>query len=142
MFPSATINTVHSYCRWSYVQLYQDFIGQKCRKAANQLDCVLLSFDIGDELCLHGSVISLSHRICRHLSSHFFAALIAVRIWKVNRLSAHIIDNSDLKSVMLVILESGAIYSCMLLAMLICHFCGLNWVSYLLLDAVRRFHHF
>jgi len=61
--------------------------------------------------------------------------LIAARIWTINRFTTHIIDNSNLKPVMLVILESGAIYSCTLITLLACYLSG-SWAQYLILDAV------
>jgi len=70
------------------------------------------------------------------LTNFVCTALIGIRIWKMNTFSAHIMDNSNLKSVMLVIMESGAVYSCVLLALLICYFSGLRWAAYLLLDAL------
>jgi len=62
-------------------------------------------------------------------------SLIATKIWKINRFTAHIIDDNNLKPVMLVILESGAIYSCTLITLLVCYLTG-SWAQYLLLDAV------
>ena len=62
-------------------------------------------------------------------------ALIAVKIWKINSFSSQIVGHS-LTPVMLVVIESGAIYSCTLITLLACYLAK-SWVQYLVLDSVR-----
>jgi len=61
--------------------------------------------------------------------------LIAIRIWRVNKLSMSL-GASSLMPVMLVIIESGAIYSAALTYALATYFAR-SWVEYILVDAVR-----
>ena len=62
-------------------------------------------------------------------------ALIAAKIWKINSFSSQIVGHS-LTPVMLVVIESGAIYSCTLIALLGCYLTN-SWAQYLLLDLVK-----
>jgi len=67
----------------------------------------------------------------------FSAALIIIKIWGINKFTARVVDNNTLKPVILVLLEAGAIYSCTLIALLICFFTG-SWVKIVLGDAVSN----
>jgi len=62
-------------------------------------------------------------------------ALIAVQIWKINSFSSQFAGHS-LTPVMLVVIESGAIYSCTLIALLGCYLTS-SWAQYLILDSVK-----
>ena len=62
-------------------------------------------------------------------------ALIAVKIWKINRFSSQFVGHS-LTPVMLVVIESGAVYSCTLIALLGCYLTN-SWAQYLILDSVK-----
>ena len=55
----------------------------------------------------------------------------------MNRYTTHIVGGS-LTPVLLVVLESGAIYSATLISLLICYLAG-SWSQYVLVDAVRVF---
>jgi len=57
-----------------------------------------------------------------------------VKVWKINSLSLRYVGYS-LTPVMLVVVESGAIYSCTLIALLVCYLNG-SWARFLLLDWV------
>jgi len=60
--------------------------------------------------------------------------LIAVKVWKINSFSSRYVGHS-LTPVMLVVVESGAIYSCTLIALLVCYLNG-SWAQFLILDWV------
>jgi hypothetical protein len=62
--------------------------------------------------------------------------LIAVRIWRINELSM-VVGSSSLMPVLLVIVESGAIYSAALAALLATYLAN-SRVQYILVDAVRE----
>lgn len=62
-------------------------------------------------------------------------ALIAVRVWKINSFSSQFVGHS-LMPVMFVVIESGAIYSCTLAALLVSCLTK-SWAQYLILDSVR-----
>jgi len=73
--------------------------------------------------------------IAMTLSTNIFCtSLIAVKIWKINSLSSQFVAHS-LTPVMLVVVESGAIYSCCLIALLVCYLTG-SWGQYLILDSI------
>ena len=57
-----------------------------------------------------------------------------MKIWKINRFSSQFVGHS-LTPVMLVVIESGAIYSCTLIALLVC-FLAKSWGQYIILDSV------
>ncbi|PFH47786.1 hypothetical protein AMATHDRAFT_122242, partial [Amanita thiersii Skay4041] len=61
--------------------------------------------------------------------------LVAFRIWYINRRTI-VFTGHDLRPIMLLIIESGAVYSTTLLALLILYNVG-SWFEYVLLDAVR-----
>ena len=62
-------------------------------------------------------------------------ALIAVKIWKINSFSSQFVGRS-LTPVMLVVIESGAIYSCTLITLLACYVAR-SWARFLVMDSVR-----
>lgn len=66
-----------------------------------------------------------------------FTALIATKIWKINSYTAAHVFENKMRPVMLVVLESGAMYSGTLFALLITYLVG-SWAQYLILDAVRN----
>ncbi|KAF9653987.1 hypothetical protein BDM02DRAFT_3107169 [Thelephora ganbajun] len=73
--------------------------------------------------------------IAMTLSTNIFCtSLIAVKIWKINSFSSQFVGHS-LTPVMRVVIESGAIYSCTLTALLVCYLTK-SWVQYLILDSV------
>ena len=57
-----------------------------------------------------------------------------MKIWKINSFSSQIVGHS-LTPVILVVIESGAIYSCTLIALLVC-FLAKSWAQYIILDSV------
>lgn len=57
-----------------------------------------------------------------------------MKIWKINSFSSQFVGHS-LTPVMLVVIESGAIYSCTLIALLAC-FLAKSWAQYIILDSV------
>lgn len=64
------------------------------------------------------------------------AALVAYRIWTINR--AHVFRgfrHRNLRPVLVLIVESGALYSATLLALLVLYNVG-SWFQYVVLDAV------
>jgi len=61
-------------------------------------------------------------------------SLIAVKIWKINSFSAQFVGRS-LTPVMLMVIESGAIYSCTLVALLVCYLTR-SPGQYLILDSL------
>lgn len=65
----------------------------------------------------------------------YHPALIAVKVWKINSFSSRFIGRS-LTPVMLVVIESGAIYSCTLIALLVSYLTK-SWAQYLILDWVK-----
>ena len=77
------------------------------------------------------SILSLT----RPYQSRVHLALIAVKIWKINSFSSQIVGHS-LTPVILVVIESGAIYSCTLIALLACYLTE-SWAQYLILDSVK-----
>ncbi|KAI0311142.1 hypothetical protein OF83DRAFT_1152129 [Amylostereum chailletii] len=60
--------------------------------------------------------------------------LIAIRIWRINRLSK-LVGTATLMPVLLVVVESGAVYSATLIALLATYLAK-SWAQYLLLDAI------
>ncbi|KDQ49552.1 hypothetical protein JAAARDRAFT_186972 [Jaapia argillacea MUCL 33604] len=60
--------------------------------------------------------------------------LVAARVWKINKMSERV-GTANLMPVLLVIVESGAIYSATLLTLLFTYVAD-SWAQYLLLDAV------
>ncbi|CAL1707855.1 unnamed protein product [Somion occarium] len=60
--------------------------------------------------------------------------LLAFKIWRVNKLSTRV-GATNLMPVLLVVVESGAIYSATLITLLATYLAG-SWAQYLLLDAV------
>ncbi|TFK53916.1 hypothetical protein OE88DRAFT_1131761 [Heliocybe sulcata] len=61
-------------------------------------------------------------------------ALVAFRIWHINKLSIRV-GAGNLTPVLLVVVESGMIYSATLITLLVTYECG-SWAQYLMLDAV------
>lgn len=75
-------------------------------------------------------------------SSHAFidalwsVVMIALRIWTVDRASgAHRLSQNTLKPVLVVVIESGAIYSSWLFALLVAYLAK-SWLHYLFLESV------
>lgn len=66
----------------------------------------------------------------------YHPALIAVKVWKINSFSSRFIIGHSLTPVMLVVIESGAIYSCTLIALLVSYLTK-SWAQYLILDWVK-----
>lgn len=60
--------------------------------------------------------------------------LVAYKIWKVNKLSVRV-GATNLMPVFLVVIESGALYSATLIALLATYLAG-SWAQYLLIDAL------
>ncbi|EPQ57623.1 hypothetical protein GLOTRDRAFT_25217, partial [Gloeophyllum trabeum ATCC 11539] len=61
-------------------------------------------------------------------------ALVAFRIWHINKLSLRV-GADNLTPVLLVVVESGMIYSATLITLLVTYEVG-SWAQYLMLDAV------
>jgi len=61
--------------------------------------------------------------------------LIATKIWRINSFTAAHVFENKMRPVMLVVLESGAIYSGTLFALLVSYLVH-SWAQYLILDAV------
>jgi len=73
--------------------------------------------------------------IAMTLSTNIFCtSLIAVKVWKINSFSSQWVGHS-LTPVVLVVIESGATYSCTLIALLVCYLVK-SWAQYLILDSV------
>jgi len=64
----------------------------------------------------------------------FCTSLIAVKIWKINSFSSQFVGHS-LTPVMLMVIESGSIYSCTLIGLLISYIVK-SWAQYLILDSI------
>lgn len=64
-----------------------------------------------------------------------FLAIVAYRIWSINRESI-IFSQGSLRPIMLLVIESGAIYSATLTTLLILYK-EQSWFQYVILDAVR-----
>ncbi|KAI0761630.1 hypothetical protein BD413DRAFT_485645 [Trametes elegans] len=84
-------------------------------------------------------VVQLNHWITAYFSMTFATnvictALVAYRVWAINQKPLSFMHNR-LRSVMVLILESGAIYSATLLALLILYNTD-SWFQYVVLDAV------
>jgi len=84
-------------------------------------------------------VVQLGHWITAFFSMTFATnvictALVAYRVWAINRMQISF-RTRHLHSVMLLIVESGAIYSATLLALLILYNVD-SWFQYVVLDAV------
>ncbi|KZT64356.1 hypothetical protein DAEQUDRAFT_769764 [Daedalea quercina L-15889] len=99
---------------------------------------ILYSFDkVDPEASIF--VVQLGHWITAFFSMTFATnvictALVAYRIWAINR--THLFFRyQDLRPVMVLIVESGALYSATLLALLILYNVG-SWFQYVVLDAV------
>lgn len=58
-----------------------------------------------------------------------------MKIWKINSFSSQF-GGRSLTPVMLVVIESGAIYSCTLIALLACYLAK-SWAQYIVLDSVK-----
>jgi len=106
------------------------------RKQITYLDRLFLLFDVVNEPHRHRYVYwswACDHYVVLKIWS---TGLIALRIWRVNKLSVRL-GASSLMPVILVIIESGAIYSATLTALLALYL-SQSWVQYVLLDAVRE----
>lgn len=70
--------------------------------------------------------------------SSWLTGLVAFRIWRLNR-SVMAFLNHSYYPIMFLVLESGAVYSVTLTALLILYKAD-SWFQYVLLDAVRSWH--
>jgi len=93
---------------------------------AKTADGVIFLQDLAQWILSFFSLTLATNLIC--------TSLLAIKIWTVNSFTSHVMGN-DLRPVLLVILETGAIYSATLITLLICYQEG-SWAQYLLIDAV------
>lgn len=121
-----------SHRDWNAVQNYKNIIiSRRIHQSREGLVCVLLYSDALHQFLLHLYVLSLNPPL-RYWLTIRSLGLIAGRIWWVNKLSG---STRSLVPVIVVVVESGALYSVFLITLVTTYVSG-SWFYIAVMDAV------